>query len=57
MANKQAAVMTVLLMLFALPSLTTTAEETTTVDAFGDGFTEVVIATYLDDLDLSLIHI
>ena len=51
MANKQTAVMTVLLMLLALPSLTSTAEETTTVDVFGDGFTEVVIASYLDYLN------
>ena len=37
--------------LLALPSLTSTAEETTTVDVFGDGFTEVVIASYLDYLN------
>ena len=51
MANKQAVVMTALLMLFALPSLTTMAEEATTVDAFGDGFVETVIADASDDLD------
>ena len=51
MANKQAAVLTVLLMLFALPSYTTMAEEATTVEAFGDGFVETVIADASDDLD------
>ena len=39
------------LLLFALPSYTTQAEDAETVDAFGDGFVEMVVADASDDLD------
>ena len=51
MSRKLTSVVLVILLLCVVPSTATQAEETDTVSAFGDGFTEVVIATYLDDLD------
>ncbi|MEE2648199.1 MAG: thrombospondin type 3 repeat-containing protein [Candidatus Thermoplasmatota archaeon] len=51
MSRKLTSVVLVFLLLCVVPSTATQAEETDTVSAFGDGFTEVVIATYLDDLD------
>ena len=45
------------MLLFALPTYTTMAEETTTVDAFGDGFVETVIAHASDDLDEPTNHL
>lgn len=50
MSRKLTSVVLVILLLCVVPSTATQAEETDTVSAFGDGFTEVVIA-------LSLIHI
>ena len=41
----------VFMLLFALPTYTTMAEEVATVDAFGDGFVETVIADASDDWD------
>ena len=40
----------VFLLLFALPTYSSQAEDTGTVDAFGDGFVETVIADHLDNL-------
>ena len=51
MSRKLTSVVLVILLLCVVPSTATQAEETDTVSAFGDGFTEVVIANYLDDLD------
>ena len=51
MSRKAASILLAFLMLFVIPTTFTQAEETDTVDVFGDGFTEVVIASYLDDLD------
>ena len=51
MMEKKVALSLVLLLLFALPSYTAQAEATEMVDAFGDGFVEVVIADASDDLD------
>ena len=54
MMERKLAFSLVFLLLFALPSVptyTAQAEDTETVDAFGDGFVETVIADYLDDLD------
>ncbi|MDP6200149.1 MAG: hypothetical protein QF531_05200, partial [Candidatus Poseidonia sp.] len=51
MMEKKVAISLVLLLLFALPSYTTQAEEAETVDAFGDGFVESVVADASDDLD------
>ena len=51
MSRKLTSVVLVILLLCVVPSTATQAEETDIVSAFGDGFTEVVIATYLDDLD------
>ena len=50
MMEKQIAFTFVFILLFALPSYSTQAEETEVVDAFGDGFVEVVIADSSDDL-------
>ena len=50
MMERKVAFSLVFLLLFALPSYTSQAEETETVDAFGDGFEETVIANYLDYL-------
>ena len=51
MMEKKVALSLVLLLLFALPTYTAQAEDTEMVDAFGDGFVEVVIADASDDLD------
>ena len=51
MSSKWTSIVLASLLLCVIPSTATQAEETDTVNAFGDGFTEVVIATYLDDLD------
>lgn len=51
MSEKKVAFALVFVLLFALPSYTTQAEEPVLVDAFGDGFEETVIANYLDNLD------
>ena len=72
MTQQKVALSLMLMLLFSFPSLTVQAEQAVTVDAFGDGFVEVVIADATDDLDeptdmefhpgrtgelLSLIHI
>ena len=57
MVRKQTVVLTVLLLLFSLPTHLSVAEESgdaEIVEKFGVGFDEVVIA---DSTDLSLIHI
>ena len=51
MMEKKVAISLVFLLLFALPSYTTQAEDAETVDAFGDGFVEMVVADASDDLD------
>ncbi|MEL0332089.1 MAG: thrombospondin type 3 repeat-containing protein [Candidatus Poseidoniales archaeon] len=51
MMKKNVALFLVLMLLFSFPSFTAQAEETVLVDAFGDGFVEVVIADATDDLD------
>ena len=51
MMEKRVALSLVLMLLFSFPSYTAQAEETVLVDAFGDGFVEVVIADATDDLD------
>lgn len=51
MCRKAASILLAFLMLFVIPTTFTQAEETDTVDVFGDGFTEVVIASYLDYLN------
>ena len=51
MSRKAASILLAFLMLFVIPTTFTQAEETDTVDVFGDGFTEVVIASYLDYLN------
>ena len=50
MMEKRIAFTLVFLLLFTLPSYATQAEETEVVEAFGDGFLEVVIADASDDL-------
>ena len=51
MLERRVAFSLAFLLLFALPISISTAEEVNTVDAFGDGFVETVIANHLDDLD------
>ncbi len=51
MMERKVAFSLVFMLLFALPTYTTMAEEATTVEAFGDGFVETVIADASDDLD------
>ena len=51
MLEKKAAFAVVFLLLFTLPSYTSQAETPQVVAAFGDGFTEAVIADAADDLD------
>ncbi len=50
MMEKHIAFTFVFILLFALPSYSTQAEEPEVVEAFGDGFLEVVIADAFDDL-------
>ena len=51
MMERKVAFSLVFMLLFALPTYTSMAEGTTTVEAFGDGFIETVIANATDDLD------
>ena len=51
MMERKVAFSLVFMLLFALPTYTAMADESTAVDAFGDGFVETVIADASDDLD------
>ena len=51
MSRKASSILMAFLMVFVIPTTFTQAEETNTVEMFGDGFSEVVIASYLDNLD------
>ncbi|MEC7065381.1 MAG: thrombospondin type 3 repeat-containing protein [Candidatus Thermoplasmatota archaeon] len=51
MSQRVPSVLLAFLLLLVIPTTFTQAEETDTVDVFGDGFTEVVIASSLDYLN------
>jgi len=51
MHSRKASLLVMLLLLLALPTYNAQSETSQAVEAFGDGFTEEVIATYLDNLD------